>query len=271
MITALPLLVSALLGAAPPYVDLALARRTGVDTAQLTLREADPRLTALCFDPIGYEPEQVALARQAIVGRRVWLYLGPRRVAQGRVEAVDTVHDPFGPCAVEALARFDGPVPLVARSDVLWASTERFDSSPREPAARDAVERARRALEPQLAEACLTRTAASARGTRSGTYVGLTCPLAEGEFSVVVAVPAKAEPKVVLIERSGRGAVSLVDVLDPRERGQHRLVLAREQPEGRRLEIWESDGEAATPLACERLFLQRLDYELNPPVEPAEQ
>ncbi len=263
VITALPLL-AALAGAAPPYVEVALARRTGVYGAELTLREADPRLTALCFNPVGYELKELEAARESLLARPVWLYLGPRRVAQGRIEALDSAADPFGPCAVAAQARFDAPVPLVARSDVLWASTERYESSPRKPVAREAPERARHALPPELAQACLKKTAQSARGTSAGTYVGLVCPVDELEHSAVVLVPKQGEPRVVLLERGERGRLTLVDVLDPKQRRDHRLVLERELPAGRRVELWMSDGEVASPMEAELLFLQSLEPEPEP-------
>ena len=37
--------------AQPPGIDLAFVERRGARVADLELREADPRLMALCFDP----------------------------------------------------------------------------------------------------------------------------------------------------------------------------------------------------------------------------
>jgi hypothetical protein len=259
MLSALPLIGALLFAAAPavPSIDLAFAERRGPRTADLLLREADARLMALCFDPVGLAPEAIEHAQKRAIGQPIWLYQGPRRIARGSIESLEASPDPALACAVVARASFDRPLPLIARGDVLWATTKSLDSSPRESVSLDVVERARRSLPAELAEACLDHRQANARrGTRLGTYVGFVCAPGEAPISTVVFVPKKGAPRVLFVERGDYGTLRLVDVLDPGRTDRHRLVMSREWSlmGARRFELWEDDGTSASPAASEALF-----------------
>lgn len=239
-----------------PVIDMAFAERRGARAAVLVLRAADPRLMAQCFDPVGFAPEEVDRARRAVLGQKVWLYQGPRRIARGHIESLGVRADPALACAVVAKASFERPLPLIGRGDVLWATTQVLDTSPREPVGQDVIERARQALPADLAEACLERQAITRRGTRAGTYVGFVC-LQEGTpHSAIAFVPKQGTPRVSLVERGDYGTLWLIDVLNPRQGERHRLVMARDWPVlgQRRFELWEDDGIAAFPAASEALF-----------------
>lgn len=241
-----------------PTIGVAFAERHGARAADLVLREADPRLMALCFDPLGLPPEDVERAQAAAIGQVVWLYQGPRRIARGRLESLGVRADPALPCAVVARAVFERPLPLVGRGDVLWATTRSLDSSPREAVGQDVIERARQALPADLAAACFDRQEVTRRGTRSGTYVGFICPQDGLSHSALAFVPKKGEARLALWERGEYGTLSLIEVLNPRQGERHRLVLARAWPPlgtARRLELWEDDGRsAAFPAASEALI-----------------
>lgn len=242
--------------AQPPGIDLAFVERRGARVADLELREADPRLMAQCFDPEGHSPEELDEARKALIGQVIWLHQGPRRIARGRVESLAIRADPLIPCAVVARARFERPLPLIGRGDVLWATTKSLDTSPREPVGQDVVERARQALPTDLAEACLERQAVTRRGVRGGTFVGFVCDREGATLSAIAFVPRSGEARVSLVERGDYGKLSLIEILNPGQADRHRLVLSREWPpigSQRRLELWEEDGNAATSAAAESL------------------
>lgn len=221
--------------AAAPTIEWALAQRTGPSTATLFLVAADRRLQAICFDPDGLDPAQSERAQSAVKERTIWLYLGPRRVAQGHIEALESVAAAAGPCAVAARARFDEPLPLPAPGDVLWASTAREESAARRPLVPSAVARAQRALPAHLSPCFTAPATVAARGTEGGTYVGLVGEADGGPISALLLVPRQGPARLVALEP---GRVVLLDVLDPQGRRGHTLAVAREVEGGRRTELW---------------------------------
>ena len=238
MVTNLLILVLA----AAPRIDLALVERTGPDSGRVMILKADPRLEALCFDPTGIAPEEVEQAQRAAAGSRIWLYLGPRRIGVGHLLSVESAPYPGRPCVVAGEAVFEEPVPFTASADLLWVSTQKHASSARFSKVRDALEKARRALEPALAEACLKLTSSSARGVNDGTFVALTCPADDGlARSVLVFLPTLGGP-AVLDARDEDGAFELLDVLNPEAKRPYRLALARRGEYGRFVELWSWDG-----------------------------
>lgn len=241
---------------AVPTIDLAFVERRGSHRAELLIREADTRLMARCFDPMGQDAHEIERAQKAAIGQTIWLYQGPRRIARGRIDSLEVRADSALPCVVVATASFDRPLPLVARGDLLWATTRRFESHPREPVGQDVIERARKALPAGLATACLDRQAVVRRGTRSGIYVGFVCLRGGAPISSVVFVPKKGDPRVSLMEHGEYGALTLIEVLNPWRTDRHRLILSREWPPlgARRLEVWEDDGFTARPATSESLF-----------------
>jgi hypothetical protein len=234
--------------AAAPSIEWALAQRTGPSTATLVLLKADRRLQAVCFDPDGLDPAQTEQAVQEALKRPIWLYLGPRRVAQGRIESLEAAATPAGPCAVRALARFEQAVPLVAAGDVLWASTAKESSQARRPRVPDAIERARRALPEATAHCFAAPRAAIARGTEGGTYVGLVGEADGGLLSAVVLVAREGPSSLIALEA---GELTLIDVLDPQARRGHTLALARQAEGTRRIELWR-----VLPSGLERLVAE---------------
>ena len=244
------LLIPALLASAPS-IEWALAQRTGRNTATLWLLKADRRLQAVCFDPDGLDPAVVEHAKEAAAEQPIWLYLGPRRVAQGRVEAFDSAATPAGPCAVTARATFDETLPLVAAGDVLWASTTKERSEARRPILESAIDRARRALPPVVAACFSEETPAVARGTEGGTYVGFVGEADCGTLSAIAVVPRDGPATLVALEP---GRLSLVDVLDPHRRRGHTLALVRETDGARRLELWRALASGLERLGAEGEF-----------------
>ncbi|MBI5546018.1 MAG: hypothetical protein HY901_19170 [Deltaproteobacteria bacterium] len=226
-----------------PYIDLALAERTGTSSARLTVLKADPRIQAICLDLVGYEPEELQAANLAALHRPIWLYLGQRRVARGRLARLESGASPTGPCAVTAEARFEGAVPLVSRSDVLWATTRDFGSQPQRSLPRGVADLARGALPSPLIDSCMRPVAQTARAVEGGTFVNLVCPTGEGsEISTLVFLPRKGAKRVVFSDSGEQGPLRLVDVLTSPDKSRNTLVLAREVEGGRRIELWESDG-----------------------------
>ncbi|HEY3445651.1 MAG TPA: hypothetical protein VGK67_04760 [Myxococcales bacterium] len=227
------------LAASPGSIELALAERTGVNTARLTILKSDERLQALCLDLDGWSAEMIEQAQEQVTARPVWLYLGSRKIAQGRVGRFESAASPTSPCAVTAEARFDGYVPLTTRSDVLWATTRDLGSRPLRPLPRAVAERARVALADP--SACVSPSAAIARAVEDGTFVSLSC----GGTSSLVYVPAKGEPRRVPVDSQDGGAVTLLEVVERAQGGGNTLFLARDVEGGQRVEAWESDGRAA--------------------------
>ncbi|MGC4113900.1 MAG: hypothetical protein QM765_04440 [Myxococcales bacterium] len=227
------------LTAAPGSIELALAERTGVNTARLTLLKSDERLQALCLDLDGWSQEMIEQAQEQVTARPVWLYLGSRKIAQGRVSRFESAGSPTAPCAVVAEARFDGFVPLTTSSDVLWATTRDLGSRPLRPPPRGAAEKAWLAL--PTPTSCPVPSAAAARATEDGAFVSLTC----GAGSSLVFVPSQGEPRLVAVESQDGSVVTLLEVVEPARRGASTLFLARQVEGGRRVEAWESDGRTA--------------------------
>ncbi len=240
----------ALLAAAPP-IEWALAQRTGPNTATLSLILADRRLQAVCFDPDGLDPAQTERAKAAILEQTLWLYLGPRRISQGRIESLESAPSASGPCAVSARAHFDDPLPLLAPGDVLWASTLKSESEPRGPLVPSAVDRALQALPPHLEPCFKAPSAAVARGTEGGTYVGLVGEADGGAISALMLVPRDGPARLVALEP---GRVLLLDVLDPRGRRGHTLAVTREVEGGRRTELWRVLAAGVEKLGAEGEF-----------------
>lgn len=248
--SALALVLPVLLAAAPP-IEWALAQRTGPNTATLSLVLADRRLQAICFDPDGLDLSATERAKSAIQEQPIWLYLGPRRIAQGRIEAIESAPAPAGPCAVSARARFDAPLPLLAPGDVLWASTVKAESEARRPLVASAIARAQQAIPSHLAPCFKAFSAAIARGTEGGTYVGLVGEVDGGAVSALALVPKEGPARIVALEA---GRIFLLDVLDPRARRGHTLAVAREVEEGRRTELWRVLAAGVEKLGAEGEF-----------------
>lgn len=256
----------------PAPIHVAWVNRLTSKTAALVLREADSRLMARCFDSEGLDSEDVEAASLALVGTSIDLFQGPRRISQGRVLSVQIDADSLLPCAVEVIAKFDRPLPLIAKGDVLWATNQPHPSSPRESVRQEVAEIARGALPSEMADLCLEQRQVTRRGVKSGTYVGFTCAESVGKNirSALVFVPrptatGTGQPRLVMTEDGNFGELSLVEVLNPKSAKSYRLVLRREwhRPgfELNRLELWEDDGQRAQAasseaLASDMLFLR---------------
>lgn len=226
------------LAAAPGSIELALAERTGTNTARLTVLKSDERLQALCVDLEGWSAEMMEQAQEQVTARPVWLYLGARKVAQGRVGRFESSASPTSPCAVTAEARFDGFVPLTTSNEVLWATTRDLGSKPLRALPPRVVERAYQAL-PEASACAAPPSSVVARSVGNGTFVGFTLP----SRTRVVFVPARGEPRVVPVG-SEDGAAALLEAVEQKD-GKSTLFLSREVEGGRRVEAWESDGRAA--------------------------
>lgn len=236
---ALAALASLALTAAPGSIELALAERTGPNTARLTILRSDERLQALCLDLDGWSAEMIEQAQEQVAARPVWLYVGARKVAQGRVGRFESAASPTAPCAVVAEARFDGFVPLTAKSEVLWATTRDLGSQPQRPLPRAVAERARLAL--PAPAGCAAPAAAIARAVSAGTFVGLDC----GGTTGLVFVPEKGEARLVGTDAGDGGKALLLEAVDLPRSATSTLFLSREVEGGQRVEIWESDGRGA--------------------------
>ena len=253
-------------------IELAVAHRRAGRQAALELRLADKSLMARCFDDEGLPDDEVELASLSMMGTEIFLFQGPRQIARGQIETVETSADSLLPCAVMAVANFDRPLPITAKGDILWATNQKLPSSPRETFRTDVEETARLALPPKMAEACLSQRTVARRGTVGGTYVGFVCvPEAESPqnpqppLSALVFIPkpssggsGNSSPRLVLEEHGEYGSLTLVDVLNPRRKdGHHRLAMLREWTRPgevkalRRIEIWEDDGARALPSPSE--------------------
>ena len=232
-------LTAVVLSSAPGGLDFAVAERTGAKSARLTILRSDERLQALCLDLEGWSTEMIEQAQEQVTARPVWLYLGSRKIARGRLDRFESTGSPTAPCAVTAEAHFEDFIPIIAKSEILWATTRDLGSQPRKPSPLGTIERARLALPNH--SSCAAPSAAVARPVASGSFVDLTCP---DRAPSLLFVPKAGEPRIVDID-SPDGAATLLEALDTALPGQTTLFLAREVEGGRRIEVWESDGLGA--------------------------
>ncbi len=154
-------------------------------------------------------------------GSRVYLYVGPRRVATGVVTDIAVGEG----CAAEASIEPDEMLPWTSPADVVWATVRERPSSAPLPARRALVRAAERAaivdaqatiFDARDREGCVAALRVAARGVKNGAVVGVSCELSHGAYSAAYFVASGREPVAVRPPAvRDDGPELLLDVVNP--------------------------------------------------------